>query len=110
MAFRSIQTCNFRSRIITARLRIFKPDSKDLAHVTRQKILHCTRAYIGDPVEYKKLMELRKPYQPPRIQSVQQPDGTMVNQPLVSTLGENEFAEISDAFETLVHQRSKSVS
>ena len=86
-----------------------KPDGKELTHVTQKQVLRCTRAYIGDPAGYKALMVLRKPYEAPKMQSVQQADGTFVHQPFVPKAGEQEFAEISDAMEELVHQRRGSV-
>jgi hypothetical protein len=86
-----------------------KPSGKELTHVTEKEALRCTRAYIGDPTDYKKMMGLRKPYEPPKMQSIQQADGTFVDQPLISSAGENEFMEISDAMVALVHQRRGSV-
>jgi hypothetical protein len=64
-----------------------------------------TRAYIGDAAEYKKFSQLRKPYEAPKTQVVHQPDGTILNQPLVSTPAEDEFSQVSNALEDLVHQR-----
>jgi hypothetical protein len=85
------------------------PKGKELTHVTQRQALHCTRAYIGDSAEYKRLTELRKPSEVPKMQAVQQPDGTLLSQPLNATSGEKEFAETSDAMLALVHQRRASV-
>jgi hypothetical protein len=82
-----------------------RPDRKKLAHVSLKGVMDATRAYIGDLAEYKKLIALRKPYERPKTQAIQQVDGTFVQQPLVLQAGENEFAEISNAMEELVHQR-----
>jgi hypothetical protein len=86
-----------------------KSHEKKLTHVNKAGALSCTRAYIGDPIEYKKLTELRKPLKSPNLQLVQQEDGTFITQTLVSTAGEDEFAEISDAMIALVHQRRPSL-
>lgn len=83
-----------------------KPDGRKLAHVTRDGISNCERAYIGDPTAYRRLMELRKPYQPPATQHVQQPDGSFREVPLTVSKGEIEFAEISDALDALCHERT----
>ena len=85
-------------------------EGRKLTHVTREGMLQCERAYIGDPEEYKRMKELQRPYLPPKAQHVQQPDGKFHIVPLVASKGEIEFAEISNALETLCHQRrSKSV-
>jgi hypothetical protein len=86
-----------------------RPDGKKLAHITQRNVLNVTRAYIGDPNEHKKLTQLRKPRNPPKAQWVQQADGTMKTTSLITSEGENYFAEISDAMEDLVHQRRGSV-
>jgi hypothetical protein len=56
-----------------------RPDGKKLTHVTLKEVLRVTRAYIGDPAEYKALMELRKPHEAPKMQAIQQADGTFVH-------------------------------
>jgi hypothetical protein len=80
-------------------------DGKKLARISNEAITYPERAYIGDANEYKKLMELRKPYVPPQTQHVQQPDGTFKVAPLIVSAGEIEFQEISLAMEALVNQR-----
>lgn len=67
--------------------------------------MHCTRAYIGDPHEFKKLQNLRQPYISPKEQSVQQPDGSFLTMPLVESAGEIEFEEIAAAMESLTQRR-----
>jgi hypothetical protein len=83
-----------------------KPDGKKLTHVTRSGIIQCERAYIGDPEAYKRLMGLRKPYEPPAVQHVQQPDGSFREEALVLSNGEIEFAEVSNALDALCHERT----
>ncbi len=100
---RSLPDCEFLVLQLTQ-------EERKLAHVTKDGVSYCERAYIGDPVEYKSMTELRRPYYPPKMQSVQQPDGTFRAMPLVTSDGEIEFAEVSNAMERLTHLRqSKSV-
>ena len=80
-------------------------DGKKLARISSEAITYPERAYIGDANEYKKLMELRRPYVPPQTQHVQQPDGTFKTVPLVVSANEIEFQEISFAMEALANQR-----
>jgi hypothetical protein len=80
---------------------------KYLAHVTNEKLSYCERAYIGDGDEYKRMTELRHPYDPPKMQSVPQPDGTFRTVPLVTTDGEREFEEVSRALEKLTERRAQ---
>jgi hypothetical protein len=86
-----------------------KSDAKELTHVTSRGISRCTRAYIGDSAEYKKLVKLRTQYEPMATQLVQEKDESLRQQPLVVGNGEKEFAEVSDALEDLVHKRGNSV-
>jgi hypothetical protein len=51
-------------------------EGRSLAHITNERLSYRNRAYIGDADEYKRLTELRHPYDPPQTQMVQQPDGT----------------------------------
>ena len=81
------------------------PKGKELLLVSRHGVSSRERAYIGDSREYQRLMKLRTPYRPPVMQSVQQPDGSFLTEPLVASQGELEFAEISDAMEALTNQR-----
>lgn len=83
-----------------------KPDGRKLAHITRDGIRDCERAYIGDSAAYKRLMELRRPYLPPATQHVQQSDGSFREEPLAVSEGETEFAEVSDALDALCHERT----
>jgi hypothetical protein len=78
---------------------------RKLAHVTTKGVSYLSRAYIGDAAEYERMTELRKPYDPPKTQQVQQPDGTLRTEPLVTSAGEIEFEEIARALEDLTHQR-----
>jgi len=82
-------------------------EGKYLAHVTNERLSYCERAYIGDGDEYKRLTELRNPYDPPKMQMVQQPDGTFCTVPLVTSDGEREFEEISRALEELTARRAQ---
>jgi hypothetical protein len=50
-------------------------------------------------------MELKRPHHPPKTQQVQQPDGTFRTVPLITSDGEREFAELSDAMERLTGER-----
>lgn len=79
-------------------------NQKKLAKVTQKKLIYCERAYIGDSVEYSKMMQLRQPVQMPQMQLIQQPDGFFREAPLVISKGEFEFAEISDAMQLLTYQ------
>ncbi len=78
---------------------------KRLAKVTRAGVGYCERVYIGDSDEYRDMIKLRRHYEAPKFQHVQQPDGSFIHVPYVVTTGERESAEISDAMEALAHQR-----
>ena len=82
-------------------------DGKYLAHVTGERLSYCKRAYIGDGDQYKRMTELKQPYNPPKMQMVQQPDGTFRALPLVPSDGEREFEEISRALEELTARRAQ---
>jgi hypothetical protein len=82
-------------------------EGKNLAHITSERLSYRNRAYIGDCDEYKRMMELRHPYDPPKMQMVQQPDGTFHTVPLVTSEGEREFEEISRALEELTGRRAQ---
>src|SRR5215831_3094780 len=82
-------------------------EGRKLAHIADEKLSYCNKAYIGDGDEYKRMMELRHPCDPPKIQMVQQPDGTFRTVPLVTSEGEREFEEISRALEQLTHRRAQ---
>jgi hypothetical protein len=81
------------------------PEGRTLAHVTKVDVADCERAYIGHPADYRRLMELKRPHHPPKTQQVQQPDGTFRTVPLITSDGEREFAELSDAMERLTGER-----
>jgi|SRR6516162_178341 hypothetical protein len=82
-------------------------EDKTLAHITNETLSYCQRAYIGDPDEYKRMTLLRRPYDPPKMQHVQQPDGTFRTVPLVESHGAREFEEISRALEELTGRRAQ---
>jgi hypothetical protein len=82
-------------------------EGKKLAHLTKERLSYCNRAYIGDGDEYARMTELRRPYDPPKMQSIQQPDGTFCIEPLVTSAGEIEFEEISRALEELTHRKGR---
>ncbi|WP_428486241.1 hypothetical protein [Rhodopila sp.] len=79
-----------------------------MALITRDGVIYCARAYIGDAAEYKLMRKLERPYSAPAVRHVQQPDGTSRIVPLVQSMGENYFAEISNAMEALTHRRLSS--
>ena len=81
------------------------PDGRKLAHVTKKEISYRSRAYIGDSEAYQRMMSLRRARRPPTMQHVQGPDGTFRTVPLVTSEGEIEFEEVSNAMEELVHGR-----
>jgi len=78
--------------------------ARKLAKVTEHEWKYYERAYIGDAVEYTKLMQLRHPYQAPTTRLVQQSDGSFREEPLVMSKGQIDFSEVSDAMEQLTHQ------
>jgi hypothetical protein len=78
---------------------------KKLAHVTKDGVKYCERAYIGDAAEYKKMTDLRESYKAPKEQQVQQPDGTFLTVPLEVSSGEAEFEEVAAAMEKLTNKR-----
>lgn len=79
-------------------------EQKTLARVTMNRIHYATRAYIGDPSEYKRFRSLTREYEGPEKAFVQSPDGT--SQQAIVTDGEKEFCQVSAAMERLTHQRS----
>ena len=80
-------------------------EDKKLAHVTKDRVRCCERAYIGDATEYKKMTGLREAYRAPKEQYVQQLDGPFHTVPLDVSGGELEFEEITAAMEKLTHSR-----
>ncbi|WP_058444136.1 hypothetical protein [Legionella feeleii] len=81
---------------------------KKLAKINENEWNYCTRAYIGNSEEYKKL--IRHPYKPPNTVLIQQPDGSFQEEPLIMTKGEIDFNEFSNAMEDFTHQlKSKTV-
>ncbi len=71
------------------------------------RIKFCERAYIGDADQYKRMTELRKPYEGPKEQRVQQPDGSYKIEKVIDSEGLIEFIEIGFAVQELVQQRKK---
>lgn len=82
-------------------------DGKRLAHITATGSRFCERAYIGDAAQYARMTKLRKPFEGPREQQVQQPDGSFKIESVVDSNGLIEFIEIGFAVEALVQQREK---
>ena len=81
-----------------------------LSKITIQGVEERTRGYIGDSEEYANLQRLRQPYTPPKIQFVQQPDGSFEQSELISSPGEIEFVEVGMAMCSLTTQKkSKTV-
>ena len=82
-------------------------DGKRLAHITATGLRFCERAYIGDAARYARMTELRKPFEAPKEQQVQQPDGSFKIEKVVDSKGQVEFIEIGFAVQALVQQREK---
>jgi hypothetical protein len=82
-------------------------EGKILAHITNEELSYRNRAYIGDGDEYARMTKLRRPYDPPKMQSIQQPDGTFRIVPLVTSDDEREFEEISRALEELTGRQAQ---
>lgn len=80
-----------------------------LAHITANEIRPCERSYIGDQAQYKRMNDLRRPYQSPTEMHVQQTDGTFKVEKMTDSKGQLEFMEVSLALETLVQRRNKAV-
>lgn len=82
-------------------------DGKRLAHITATGLRFCERTYIGDAARYARMTELRKPFEAPKEQQVQQPDGSFKIEKVVDSKGQVEFIEIGFAVQALVQQREK---
>ena len=82
-------------------------DGKKLAHITNAGVLHCERAYIGDPAAYRTLMELTRPPTIPQTEIIQQPDGSFISRPYASNAGEIEFQRLSDAMELITNSNRR---
>jgi hypothetical protein len=80
-------------------------NTKRLAHITATEMKFCERAYIGDPAQYQRMTKLRKPYEGPKEQYVQQPDGSFKIEKAIENKGLIEFIEIGFAAQELVQQR-----
>ncbi|MCK1348061.1 hypothetical protein IVB25_29820 [Bradyrhizobium sp. 193] len=80
-------------------------DRKRLAHITDGVLKYVERAYIGDPAQYRRLLELKKPYVGPKQQTTVHLDGTTTIEPIVNSAGLVEFVEIGLALQALVEQR-----
>ena len=61
------------------------PGEKKLAFVNQDGVSYRGRAYIGDHDEHRRVTDLRRPYQSPKVQGVQQPDGTFISLPLTES-------------------------
>ena len=82
-------------------------NGKRLAHITATGLRFCERAYIGDAAQYMRMTELRRPYEAPKEQHVQQPDGSFKIEKVIESKGLIEFTEIGFAVQALVQQREK---
>ncbi|WP_368507087.1 hypothetical protein [Bradyrhizobium lupini] len=80
-------------------------DRKRLAHITDGVLKYVERAYIGDPAQYRRLLELKKPYVGPKQQTTVHLDGTTTIESIVNSAGLVEFVEIGLALQALVEQR-----
>jgi hypothetical protein len=80
-------------------------NGKRLALVNERGVEFRERAYIGDADQYKKMTELRTPYQGPTEQHVQQPDGSFKIEKMIDSEGQIEFMEVGFAVQRLVEQR-----
>lgn len=89
-----LEACEFLVMIIL-------PSENILAKVVKGTASMCQKAYIGDSVFYRKLQGKRKPYIPPAYRSVQQPDGSFVEEPFMCPDIEKNFVEITDAMEAI---------
>ena len=73
-----------------------------LARVDANGIRYARRAFVGHRVRSDdELLKLKRPYVPPAVQHVQQPDGTFDTRPSTLSEGEIEFEEVADAMERL---------
>ena len=93
------QNCEFLVLLITSE------KTKKLAHVTEAHFEYVQRAYIGDSAEYVNFRNLMESYSGPKIHHIQNLDGSWSNSSSFVTDGEKEFGQVSDAMETLTHQR-----
>ena len=78
---------------------------KRLAHISDGSAKFVGRAYIGDPSQYKKLLELKRPFQGPTQQTVVHTDGSATIEPINYSNGLGEFIELGFALQALVEQR-----
>jgi hypothetical protein len=80
-------------------------ERKRLAHITEGVAKYVERAYIGDPAQYSKLLQLKKPYVSPTNRTAVHPDGTTTIEPVNDSKGLVEFMETGLALQGLVEQR-----
>lgn len=79
--------------------------SKRLAEIRDGVAKYVTRAYIGDPAQYRRLLELKRPFDGPKHQTVVNPDGSTRTEPIDYDNGLGEFIELGFALQALVEQR-----
>jgi len=79
-------------------------EQKTLARIATNQVHYATRAYIGDPAEYKRLRGLTRDYDGPAKRFFQDPDGKP--QTAIVTDGEKEFEQVSTAMERLTDQKN----
>jgi hypothetical protein len=89
--------CEFLTLVLHA-------DGKKLSRITSTEIHEATRAYIGDPVEYKNLTNLIGDYEGPQHRSIQNADGKF--ETIVVTADEKKFEQISSAMEKLTYLKT----
>jgi hypothetical protein len=82
-------------------------NGKRLAHITATGSRFCERAHIGDATQYMRMTKLRRPYEAPKEQHIQQPDGSFRIEKVIDSKGLIEFIEIGLAVQALVQQREK---
>ncbi|MGY4289670.1 hypothetical protein ACVWXO_008936 [Bradyrhizobium sp. LM2.7] len=78
-----------------------------MAEIRDGSVRYVERAYIGDPAQYKRLLELRKPFEGPKQQTVVNPDGSTKIEPIDYDNGLREFIELGFALQSLVEQRRR---
>jgi hypothetical protein len=100
-------TSKLQNKKITITVPFLVRFKKQITYACLWVLPYCQKAYIGDLNEYKRMMRLRRPHDPPKMQHVQQPDGTFRTISLVESNGAREFQEISYALEELTSRRAQ---